>query len=102
MAFIPNPNNYNFVDHKDKNRNNDHVSNLRWVSYEINNRYASAKPIIQMTTDGEFIQRWECIGDIVKELGFGNGAIQKACKNEEDHTYRGFAWIYTQYILPEM
>lgn len=30
MSFIPNPNNYKFLTHIDKNLQNDHYSNLRW------------------------------------------------------------------------
>lgn len=35
-AFIPNPHNYDSVDHKDRNKLNNHVSNLEWMSIEEN------------------------------------------------------------------
>ncbi|MBM3208340.1 MAG: HNH endonuclease [Chlamydiae bacterium] len=35
-TFIPNPHNYDSVDHKDRNKMNNHVSNLRWCSIEDN------------------------------------------------------------------
>jgi len=38
-TFIPNPHNYNSVDHKDRNKHNNHVSNLEWCS--INDNQAS-------------------------------------------------------------
>lgn len=34
--FIPNPNNYEIVDHKDRNRINNSISNLRWVDKAAN------------------------------------------------------------------
>lgn len=37
-AFIDNPNNYKCVDHIDRYRTNNHVSNLRWASYSMNNK----------------------------------------------------------------
>ena len=36
LAFIPNPELKPIVDHQDKNRGNNHVSNLRWVTQKEN------------------------------------------------------------------
>ena len=36
LAFIPNPYNYNQIDHIDRNKLNDNVNNLRWVSNRDN------------------------------------------------------------------
>ena len=35
-AFVDNPNNYKCVDHKDRCRTNNHISNLRWASHSMN------------------------------------------------------------------
>jgi hypothetical protein len=37
-TFIPNPNNYDSIDHKDRNKHNNHVSNLEWCSIEDNKK----------------------------------------------------------------
>tara|TARA_R110002074_G_scaffold280376_1_gene451815 strand:+ start:55 stop:504 length:450 start_codon:yes stop_codon:yes gene_type:complete len=34
--YIPNPNNYEEVDHKDRNRQNNSIDNLRWVNRSMN------------------------------------------------------------------
>lgn len=39
MAFLPNPNNYPIVNHKDENPANNNVSNLEWCTYSYNNNY---------------------------------------------------------------
>lgn len=36
-AFIPNPENLPFVDHKDRDKSNNNVDNLRWCSRQVNN-----------------------------------------------------------------
>lgn len=54
LAFIPNPDNKQFVDHIDTNRLNNNVSNLRWTTISENannpntiaNRYKSSDKLI--------------------------------------------------------
>lgn len=36
LHYLPNPHNYPHIDHIDRNKQNNHISNLRWVSREIN------------------------------------------------------------------
>jgi hypothetical protein len=43
-AFLPNPDNLVQVDHIDRNRHNNHVSNLRWVSHSCNQQNRSENP----------------------------------------------------------
>ena len=39
QAFIPNPNNYPMINHKDENRWNNNVDNLEWCTASYNNNY---------------------------------------------------------------
>ena len=41
-AFIPNPNKYPCVNHKDENPSNNCVSNLEWCTYQYNNTYGTS------------------------------------------------------------
>jgi hypothetical protein len=36
LHYIPNPNNYEEVDHKDRNRQNNSIDNLRWADRSMN------------------------------------------------------------------
>lgn len=40
-AFIPNPNNYPVINHKDENRTNNRIDNLEWCTSKHNNNYGS-------------------------------------------------------------
>lgn len=51
-TFIPNPDNKPFVDHIDRNRSNNSVENLRWVtSTENNNNKKDNRPVGQRIND---------------------------------------------------
>lgn len=47
-AFVPNPNNYHIVNHKDSNQTNNNADNLEWCTQSYNVKYAykcgNAKP----------------------------------------------------------
>ena len=42
-AFIPNPNNYPFINHKDEDKTNNFVENLEWCTNEYNVNYGKGK-----------------------------------------------------------
>ncbi len=43
MAFVPNPHNYNEVDHIDGNKKNPSSDNLEWVSHQENIKSVTAR-----------------------------------------------------------
>lgn len=48
-AFIPNPNNYEEVNHKDENKLNNNVENLEWCTSRYNSNYGTVKERIKNT-----------------------------------------------------
>ena len=51
-AFIPNPNNYKEVNHKDENKSNNCVDNLEWCTAKYNSNYGTRNKRISDTNKG--------------------------------------------------
>lgn len=43
LAFIPNPNNYPIINHKDENPSNNYYKNLEWCTHEYNSNYGNCR-----------------------------------------------------------
>lgn len=100
-AFIPNPNNYGYVNHKDENRSNNDVNNLEWCTFRYNLDYGTrvqrsaekqSTPIIQLNIDGTFVKEWKSSRDAERNGGFVHGSILK-CIDGVQNTHKSFVWI---------
>lgn len=124
QAFIPNPNNYPVVNHKDENKQNNMIwinkdgsidyekSNLEWCTQEYNINYGTAnkrrgesigydkdnpysKSVLQYTKDGTFIRKWDSQAEAARQLGIGQGNISRCCIGTRNIAY-GFIWKYAE------
>lgn len=115
MAFLPNPNNLPFINHKDYNTSNNYVhvnedgtvdpakSNIEWCSVQYNNTYGDRlekaswgcrKPILQFTNEDVFIKRWPGGGvQIHEELGYSRSQISSCCHGRIK-TYKDCIWKF--------
>ena len=53
IAFLPNENNYPFVNHKDENPSNNRVDNLEWCTPKYNVNYGTARERLSKALKGK-------------------------------------------------
>ena len=114
IAFIPNPDNKPFVNHKDGNKSNNHVSNLEWVTKQENELHSVRVLGNKRNTSG-LKANWEnpiqcrrCVlieGDLRKEFksikdcavykGVGSTAIWNKI-NSKYKSYKGYTVSYLE------
>lgn len=58
--FIPNPNAFPEVNHKDANKSNNHVSNLEWVSVDMNRHHAVVNDLVSFGENSHYAKLTEC------------------------------------------
>ena len=101
LTFIPNPNNYPCVNHKDQNVRNNNVNNLEWCTYKYNLEYsniiqkannATKKKVLQIDKlTGQVIKCFESTMEASRQTGIHDGNICECCKKTRK-TAGGFIW----------
>lgn len=107
QAFIPNPNNLLFVNHKDETKCNNCVSNLEWCDPKYNANYgtrndrlrkSNGRKVAQYTLDGQFVKIWDSVSSIAQFYGIKTTApISRVCRHVKGRlTYKGYRWEYVE------
>lgn len=84
LAFIPNDDiTKTQVDHIDKNKLNDNVDNLRWVTPKENSRHSNSKKVYCYDENG-LVKIYECAKDTEKD-GYNSGHVCAVARDKENH-----------------
>lgn len=113
-AFINNPNNKKFVNHKDGNKANNIETNLEWCTKSENTIHSYRelgrislwkgskhragipskfrKPVLKISIEGEILKEYEC-GRHVEKDGFCYKCVSQVCLGK-CRKHKGFIWKF--------
>lgn len=102
-CFIPNPNNYKYVNHKDSNKLNNSLDNLEWCTnsenvkhgwHSGNRTHRNKTKIKAETLDHEFIGDFNSIRQCGEALHIDRHKIARVLKGELRRDYMGYLFSY--------
>jgi hypothetical protein len=99
-TYIPNPNNYDKINHKDLNKHNNTVDNLEWCTDSMNmihnavNKPEFSKKVKQINKDtNELIKVYNSIKEASISTNSNNTSIIHCCSGKYN-TANGYKWSY--------
>ena len=114
-AFVPNPNGYSEINHRDENKVNNYANNLEWCTREYNNNYgtrsgrsaqAQSKKVRAVNVKTGEVLTFNSTREAGRK-GYDQGGVAKACRGVykgragklvggDGRTYKGYRWSYEE------
>ena len=105
-TWIPNPNKYPIINHKDNNPLNNSVDNLEWCTHKENVNHGDEiergaikqrKCFRQLDMDGNLIRVWNGFKKMQRETGFERKSVYECCIGKRE-SYKGYRWEYAEVV----
>lgn len=103
-AFIPNPNNYPCINHKDEDMSNNSLENLEWCTKKYNNCYGTKiqrqnkkknRAILQYSLSGDLLKEYESESIAASVCGISQARISNSALNG-GIPYKGYIWRFKE------
>ncbi len=97
LAFIPNPNNYPEINHKDEDKTNNCVDNLEWCTKSYNMTYNNlpkrrCKKVKKYSIDGYFLCGYDSLREASEIENLPESSISRSCNLMKP--YKNHIWKY--------
>jgi len=94
FAFVDKPKNYNVVNHLNKNKLDNSVSNLEWTTIKGNNIHSGGKTVHKIhMQSGIILETFPSSGEAAISVGGHASGISNCCHGR-DNSYYGYKWKY--------
>lgn len=103
LTFLDNPENKEFVNHKDADRLNNSLDNLEWVTclenniHKIDNGLSNCtKNVVQYDSNMNKIQEYKSIVECAKALNISASCVSNNCRGKTASTKCGYVFRYAE------
>lgn len=106
-AFIPNPNNLPYINHKDEDKLNNNIENLEWCTAQYNRKYGTCSQrmietkkkkgkiqrICQLTLDGSLVNEFKTAKDASGNTQSDPSSIYQSCRRFYKQS-KGYVFLF--------